>query len=637
MKRETYDSMCELAKSDNEGFWRAIATRLIDWMSPFQTVHRGTLGADAWFPDGELNACANCIDRWAATQPTRNALVFSDNSGASSAITYADALATVQSIAAWLLEAGLQKGDTVTLYLSMTPTAVLTMLACARIGVTHNVVFGGFSSCALRLRVEDSRSKAVITQLHAWRGDRRLDFFTTVTRAVADLGVPILLFDGATPCGLEKNVCDAAQPCSCAQPLSQPLIVRWSTHSLGPHTVVPVSLPAEHPLFYLYTSGSTGRPKGLIHTTGGYLVYAAYSLETAFATQPGDVFFCTADIGWITGHSYAVYGPLALGLTSVIMEGLPTYPTYNRLFELVAAHRVTHLYTAPTIVRILKAFFDTADAPPGGEARTWPALRALGTVGEPINREAYLFFSKAFEGRHVVDTYFQTETGGILVAPIPGVAPGVPECAAFPLPGIVISVADVDTAESVRGAVGAKAVLGDLSVVCSWPGITRGILNDPARFQKTYFLSGVYATGDEAMVDENGLVWIRGRADDVLNVSGHRISTAEVESAACTFPLVAEAAVIAVAHPIKGQSMVLFVVLKEVEKDYEHKICAIIANRIGGFCRPDKVIAVPGIPKTATGKLMRRVLRALMQQKDVGDLSTCVNKDVVDEIRILLH
>lgn len=609
MKGQVYDCECQAAAADCQEFWKAKADEFVSWSKAPAQAYSGSFGADRWFDDGELNACYNCIDRWVTIQPNKIAFIFDNNNGETLTFTYKQAQAKIFEICHAL--AGMRPGECITLYLSMSPTAVFCALACARLGIVHNFVFGGFSAESLRLRILDSRSKMIISQDFAFRGEKKINFLSIVSHATADLDLKILIFDSDKENGSHNS--DG--------------YIRWSSIQHSQEYVPPVNVSAEHPLFYLYTSGSTGLPKGLVHTTAGYLLYAAYTLKTAFDVRDNDVFCCTADIGWITGHSYCLYGPLMLGITSVLLEGLPTYPTHYRFFNIVDKYKITQLYTAPTTIRILKAYFNTH--PLDTAKYSLASLRLLGSVGEPINAEAHQFFSQIFGNLHIVDTYFQTETGGIMIAPIPGIKEAVPECASLPIPGISAAIFEDDEC-AMRAA--KKGELGKVFITRSWPGIARGILNDPKRFTNTYFSHSIYFTGDEGLLDANESFWIKGRADDVINVSGHRISTAEVESAACTNEIVAEAAIVAINHEIKGQTMVLFVVLKNEDPGYVQKIQNTITSRLGGFCRPSAVIACPGIPKTATGKLMRRVLRSILANHEVGDLSTCINKEVVDQI-----
>lgn len=675
----------EVKKSKSTDFWATKATELLHWDKGFKEVYNFKFGADQWFSDGMINACYNCIDRHAEKTPNKDAFIFDSNDGTETRVTYKEVLRRVTEISNTLSH--LKKGDCVSLYLPMGQEAVFTALACARLGLTHNAVFGGFASDSLQLRLLDSRSKLLVTQDLVKRGEKVIDYLEVVKQAIDKLDIEVLVFD--------KDASTANREINSKTRL-------WSQVK-GRFDPIPcVSVEAEHPLFYLYTSGSTGKPKGLIHSTGGYLLYAAYTLKTAFDIEASDIFCCTADIGWITGHSYSIYGPTCLGITSVIVEGLPTFPSFYRFYDLVHKYRITQLYTAPTAIRILKKHFETTELDLSKHVLT--SLKCLGSVGEPINKEAYRFFSESFGNLDVVDTYWQTETGGFLIAPIKGIKDQKPECACLPMPGIfpiigdedgndlnnainlhrqelpddttdinstlsnIVRIPDITVSKPIRvpdiqesnpvldsgilslvcseipqmtlneisDVVKSKNVLGRIYITQSWPGIARGILNDPDRFFHCYFSTPFYFTGDEGIKDEEGDFWIRGRADDVINVSGHRISTAEVESAACCDPNVAEAAVVSVYHEIKGQSMTLFVVLKKEETEYQTRIQNTISEVIGKFCRPDKVIKTTGIPKTATGKIMRRVLRSLINRTEMGDLSTCINVDSVDSLRTLL-
>lgn len=611
----------EYAKSveDTKAFWKNRAMEFLSWSKPFTKIYNDKFGDDKWFEDGELNACYNCLDRWADTTPDAIALIFDSNDGSTTTFTYKQALERVYEVSNQIKH--LKKGDCISLYLPMGEEAVFCALACARLGITHNAVFGGFSSDSLKLRLDDSKSKMLIAQDYAFRGEKRINFLENVAEAIKGTDIETIIFDKYTDSNADKLYSSIKK------------LKKWSklTHSTAP--VACVAVEAEHPLFYLYTSGSTGRPKGLIHSTGGYLTYVAYTLKTAFGIEKRDVFCCTADIGWITGHSYSIYGPLCLGITSVIIEGLPTYPSYYRFFDIVQKHSLTQLYTAPTAIRMLKKFFETNKLDLSGY--NFSSLKCLGSVGEPINKEAYKFFSECFGHLHIVDTYWQTETGGFMIAPIFGVKEAVPECATLPMPGIVPLITNNDVVDSTTSSAPPDE-LGKIYITRSWPGIARGILNNQKRYYSTYFSAPFYFTGDEGTKNCDGDFWIRGRADDVINVSGHRISTAEVESTACTNSNVAEAAVISTYHEIKGQSMILFVVLKRDDPRYEKSVKDTIANMLGGFCRPETVISCPAIPKTATGKIMRRILRCLVTGTEMGDLSTCVNVEAIEMLQKIL-
>jgi len=622
MSFEEYKQEYEKSVEDQEAFWKEKALKMVSWSKPFKTVYSGRLGSDRWFHDGELNACYNCIDRWASLHPDKIALIFDSNDGRTTKFTYSQALSRICEISHQIKH--IKKGACITFYLPMGPEAVFCALACARLGITHNAVFGGFSSESLKLRIDDSKSRMLITQDYAMRGEKRVDYLETVINAIGSEDIEVLVFDKHNDENTHFDKLVNAK--------------KWSRLSHDSSFIDCVGVDSEHPLFYLYTSGSTGMPKGIIHSTGGYLLYAAYTLKTAFGIEDNDLFCCTADIGWITGHSYSIYGPLSLGITSVILEGLPTYPTFYRFFDVVHKYKITQFYTAPTAIRILKKHFDVN--PLDLSSHDLTSLRCLGSVGEPINKEAYKFFSESFGGLHVVDTYWQTETGGFLIAPIYGTGRAKPECATLPMPGIfpmIISDEHIGKDTTLANVkIEEPNVLGKIYIGLSWPGISRGILNNRERFLAAYFSTPFYFTGDEGIRDIEGDFWVRGRADDVINVSGHRISTAEVESAACVDSNVAEAAVISINHEIKGQSMVLFVVLKNEIENYADSIKNCIAEHIGAFAKPDRIIKCEGLPKTATGKIMRRVLRSVITQTETGDLSTCINVDSIENLKLSL-
>lgn len=618
---------------NNFEFWKNKANTFLSWSKKFTKVYEGKFGSDLWFEDGELNACYNCIDRWVEVCPDKIAFIFDDNEGGTKTYTYKECLGEILEICHVIKD--VKQGECITLYLSMSPKAVFSALACARLGIVHNFVFGGFSAESLELRIKDSNSKLIITEEYALRGTKKINFLKIVENATKEIDIKVFIFDKLDEndkLELNNSYCNLDNTSSLHdENIYKKLTgnwIRWSETNHSREYIECKPVNSEHPLFYLYTSGSTGKPKGLVHTTGGYLLYIAYSLKVAFGVKSNDIFCCTADIGWITGHSYAVYGPLMLGITSVILQGLPVYPTPYRLFDIVNKYKVTQLYTAPTVIRILKSYFEMTENKLDLSKHDLSSLRFLGCVGEPLNKQAYMWYSETFGNIPVIDTYFQTETGGIIIAPLSGIIKNKPECAALPVPGIIPAIInDFEESNFCK-----SDELGKIYILKPWPGIARGILNDRSRFVNTYFTTGLYFTGDEGKKDNKALIHIRGRADDVINISGHRISTSEVESAALANTNVNEAAIVAVEHPIKGQSMLLFVVLSKDISDYGNNIKESIVNAIGSFAKPDKVIKCVGIPKTATGKIMRRVLRDLALCNKIGDLSTCINPEVVEAI-----
>lgn len=605
-------------------FYGEKAKAMLAWTKPFDEVYSGGLDAAKWFSGGELNACFNAVDRHAQANPKKVALAHTSNEGDVEDFTYAQVLERVCEIAHALRELGAAKGDCATIYLPMSPEACFSALACARLGVVHNVVFGGYSAESLAKRLVDSDSKLLITCSKAKRETKTIDFFenSRVAAQSAPMLERILVFNGESGLSAERVS-----------------VHNFERSAQKGKFVQCVAVAAEHPLFYLYTSGSTGKPKGIVHTTAGYLLYVAMTLRTCFDFSESDVMGCTADLGWITGHSYALYAPLLLGATSVVFGGSPLFPTELRLFEMVDRHKVTHLYTAPTAIRVLrKTFIEKGVDDRALSNFDLRSLRFLGSVGEPINKEAYAWFSQTFgKGRvPIIDTYFQTETGGFLFTPVPGAAKYVPECAALPFFGFEAFIATKDSdekniAEAKRGELGVLLIKG------AWPGIARGIMKDAARFKSAYFdkFPGFYFTGDEAFVDENGYLWVRGRADDVLNVSGHRFSTAEIESAVCSDANVDEAAVVGIDDEITGQAIFVFVVCHtggnaaEIEKSVRQTL----RGRIGPIAHPKGVIVCKSIPKTRTGKIMRRVLRSILMNEALGDVSTCANLDAIENLQ----
>lgn len=597
---------------------------LLDWVRfPTQEGEYSFTPPDVyirWFADGALNAAYNCVDRHAAQTPERLALIWEpdDPTEAGRRLTYRELLAEVQRFAGVLHALGIQKGDRVAIYLPMIPEAVIAMLACARIGAIHTVVFGGFSAEALAGRLRDAEAKLLITADEGRRGGK-----TIPLKAQADIAV-------AHAPSVQKVL--LIRRTGAQVPLHPERDIEYSPlRDTVPPFIEAPAMEAEHPLFILYTSGSTGKPKGLLHTTGGYLTYAAHTFRLVFDYRPEDIYFCTADVGWITGHTYIVYGPLSQGATVVLFEGTPAYPTPARYWEIVDKYGVTIFYTAPTAIRALMR-----------EGDKWvqktqrKTLRLLGSVGEPINPEAWRWYYEVVGEKRcpIVDTWWQTETGGILISPIPHQTPLKPGSATFPLPGIVPALLDTQGQE-IEGP-----GEGILVIKKSWPGQARTMWGDHERFVQTYFspYPGYYFTGDGARRDEEGYYWIIGRIDDVLNVSGHRIGTAEVESALVAHPAVAEAAVVGFPHPIKGEGIYAFVVLKAdtpvPDPDaLKKELIESVRTQIGPIAKPDVIQLAPELPKTRSGKIMRRILRKLIVgEKEFGDISTLADPGVVEKL-----
>ena len=618
-----YEQMYARSVNDNEGFWAEQAER-VDWIKPFSKVKDVSFAKDdlhiRWYEDGTLNACYNCVDRHLETKADDVAIIWEgDDPGHDLKITYSELHERVCKFANTLKALGAKKGDRITIYMPMIPDAAVSMLACARIGAIHSVVFGGFSPDALAGRIHDCESNIVITADEGLRGGK---------------GIP-----------LKENV-DAAADREEVTTLEKVLVVRNTGKDIAwvegrdvwlheMEAEVDADCPceemgAEDPLFILYTSGSTGKPKGVLHTTGGYLVYASMTHETVFDYHPGDVYWCTADVGWVTGHTYIVYGPLANGGITLMFEGVPTYPTASRFWEVCDKHQVNVCYTAPTAIR---ALMRDGDEPVKRTSRK--SLRLLGTVGEPINPEAWEWYYRVVgeERCPIVDTWWQTETGGILISPLPGATPMKPGSASKPLFGIMPAIVD---AEGNRQDGVAEGVL---IMTDSWPGQMRTIYGDHQRFVDTYFstFEGSYFTGDGARRDEDGYYWITGRVDDVLNVSGHRMGTAEVESALVAHPGVAEAAVVGYPHDIKGQGIYAYVTLMggtEPSDELRAELQQWVRKQIGPIAKPDLLQWAPGLPKTRSGKIMRRILRKVAADDfaNLGDTSTLADPAVVDEL-----
>lgn len=618
-----WQSLYQSSIDDNEHFWAEQAQR-IDWFTTPTKIKNVSFSPEnvsiRWFEDGELNASVNCLDRHLPKHADKPALIWEpDTPGQAKIITYQQLYDMTGRLANALKTLGVSRGDVVTIYMPMIPEAIAAMLACARIGAIHSVVFAGFSPEALAGRLDDGRSRTIITADFSRRGGQNIPLKANVDQAI--------------------GLCQETRIAHCIVVRQTEMDIPWTEgrdHDYAQLTArcdvdcPPEIMNAEDPLFILYTSGSTGKPKGVLHTTGGYLVYASLTHEYVFNYQPNDVYWCTADIGWITGHSYIVYGPLANAATNIIFEGVPSYPTVRRMAEVVEKHKVNILYTAPTAIRALMAHGEAAV-----EGCDLTSLKLLGTVGEPINPEAWhWYFEKFGQSRcPIVDTWWQTETGGVMMTPMPGIHAMKPGAAMRPFLGIQPAIVD-DNGHVLEGV-----AEGNLVICDSWPGQARTVFGNHQRFVDTYFqrFPGRYFTGDGARRDEDGDLWITGRVDDVLNVSGHRLGTAEIESAFVAHPLVAEAAVVGVPHPIKGQAIFAYVTLKAGGSPHENlhdELREWIKKEIGAIAKPDTICIAPGLPKTRSGKIMRRILRKLAvgQKDELGDISTLANPEVVSQL-----
>ncbi len=597
------------AEADHEAFWAARAHEELLWDEPFTKVLDDSKAPFyTWFEDGTLNAAANCLDRHLPERENQVAIQWEAEDGERREVTYGQLHEDVCRFAGVLRGLDVAPGDRVILYMPMVPEVAVAMLACARIGATHSVVFGGFSAQALADRIQDAQAKVVVTADGAFRAGKVVPLKANVDEAVAKAPVESVVV-------LRRTGADV--------PMAGP--DHW-WHDLmaaaTPVTEAP-AFPAEHPLFILYTSGSTGKPKGIVHSTAGYMLWARLSTRWVFDLQPDDIYWCTADVGWVTGHTYIVYGPLANGATMVMYEGAPTYPKPDRLWDIVQRHKVTVFYTAPTAIRALMRAGDE-----------WPAkhdlssLRILGTVGEPINPEAWIWYNEHIGGGRcpIVDTWWQTETGGIMLSPLPGASTTRPGSCSAALPGLSVAIVDEQGEAITKPDRG-----GYLVFTKPWPAMLRNVWGDPERYIETYwakFDNRYYVAGDTARCDENGDHWIMGRFDDVLNVSGHRIGTMEVESALVAHPAVAEAAVVGALHEITGEAIHAFVVLREAASVEELR--AHVAHEIGKTARPERIIIAEALPKTRSGKIMRRILRAIARGEDITqDTSTLEDPAVV--------
>ncbi|AUH34143.1 acetate--CoA ligase [Paracoccus tegillarcae] len=609
---------------DPDAFWGREGKRL-DWITPYTKVKNTdfTFGnvSIKWFEDGQLNVAANCIDRHLATRGDQTAIIFEPDSPDDEAqhITYRHLGEQVNRMANVLRDMGVKKGDRVVLYLPMIPEAAYAMLACARIGAIHSIVFAGFSPDALSNRINDSGANILITADEAPRGGRK-----TALKSNADQA--LLGCSDRVKCLVVKHTGGQTTWTEGRDIDLRALMAEASTDC------EPEAMNAEDPLFVLYTSGSTGKPKGVVHTTGGYLVFAAMTHQYTFDYHDGDIYWCTADVGWVTGHSYIVYGPLANGATTLMFEGVPTYPDAGRFWEVCAKHKVNQFYTAPTAIRALmgkgKEFVEKHDL---------SSLRLLGTVGEPINPEAWNWYNEHVgKGKcPIVDTWWQTETGGHLITPLPGATETKPGSATVPFFGVKPEILDAESAKVQEG----NPAEGVLCIADSWPGQMRTVWGDHQRFMETYFQQypGYYFTGDGCRRDEDGYYWITGRVDDVINVSGHRMGTAEVESALVAHEQVAEAAVVGYPHSVKGQGIYAYVTLMngiEPSEDLRKELVKWVRSEIGPIASPDLIQWAPGLPKTRSGKIMRRILRKIAENDygALGDTSTLAEPEVVDDL-----
>jgi acetyl-CoA synthetase len=621
LSKEQHNQMYKESFADKEAFWSKIANQQLTWFKNFSKIKDTSFDGDVsikWFEDGELNVCYNCVDRHADKTPDKIAIIWEgDDPSQSKTFTYKDLKLEVSKFANALKKMGVQKGDRVTIYLTMIPEVAFAMLACARIGAVHSVIFGGFAPDSIAGRIQDCKSKYVITADEGVRGGKSIPlkkYINTALESCDDDIKTLVVQNTNTQEDIYKEkdfyydelIKEVSDQCDC------------------------VSMNAEDPLFILYTSGSTGKPKGVLHTTGGYLVYASFTHKYSFDYHDGDVYWCTADAGWVTGHSYSVYGPLTNGATTLLFEGVPNYPDFSRFWQVCDKHQVNIFYTAPTAIRALMkegdTFVNNCDL---------SSLRILGTVGEPINPEAWNWYASVVGKNQcpVIDTWWQTETGGHLISPIPGITKLKPGSAAHPYFGIEAAIVD-DNGKILEGECEGKLCLLD-----SWPGQMRTVYGDHKRFKETYFsqFKGKYFTGDGCKRDKDGYYWITGRVDDCINVSGHLLGTAEIESAFVEHELVSEAAVVGYPHDIKGQGIYAYVTTNtgvEVSDELKKELTLLIRKKIGPIATPDKIQFSPGLPKTRSGKIMRRILRKIASQEEeqLGDTSTLADPSVVQSL-----
>ncbi|HDZ74179.1 MAG TPA: acetate--CoA ligase [Aurantimonas coralicida] len=625
LTNEDYQAWYRRSIEDPDGFWAEHGKRL-DWMTPFTKVKNTSFAPGQidirWFEDGTLNVAANCIDRHLDKRGDQTAILWEgDDPSESKAITYRELHEEVCRMANALKARGVKKGDRVTIYMPMIPEAAYAMLASARIGAVHSVVFGGFSPDALAGRLDGATSDVLITADEGLRGGRTVPLKKNADRAC----------EIAAKAGHAVKTVLVVRRTGADVPWTEGRDVWWhEARETASTDCPPEKMGAEDPLFILYTSGSTGKPKGVLHTTGGYLVYAAMTHEYVFDYHDGDIYWCTADVGWVTGHSYIVYGPLANGATTLMFEGVPNYPDTSRFWQVIDKHKVNIFYTAPTAIRALMGAGDDKVTKTSRKS-----LKVLGSVGEPINPEAWNWYYRVVgdERSPIVDTWWQTETGGIMITPLPGATDLKPGSATRPFFGVIPQLVDND------GTALEGVAEGNLCITDSWPGQMRTIYGDHDRFEQTYFSTykGKYFTGDGAKCDEDGYWWITGRVDDVINVSGHRMGTAEVESALVSHPKVSEAAVVGYPHDIKGQGIYCYVTLMEGQQPSDalkKELVAHVREEIGPIASPDKIQFAPGLPKTRSGKIMRRILRKIAEDDfgALGDTSTLADPAVVDDL-----
>jgi len=618
---DEYKALYEESIKEPKKFWGRMARENLSWQRDFETVHAGSFehGDNAWFIEGQLNASYNCIDRWAFKDPDRPAIIYeADEANDGRTISYGELLRQVSKLAATLKQLGVKKGDTVALYMPMIPEAVVAFMACTRIGAVHSVVFAGFSAGSLRDRIVDANSRVVITTDEGKRGGKLIG-----TKKIVD--------EALKQCP-DVHSCLVYKRTGAEVPWTEGRDKWWHEETeKWPAYIAPEPMNSEDPLFLLYTSGSTGKPKGVMHTTGGYLLGAAMTGKYVFDIHDGDVFFCGGDVGWITGHTYVVYSPLVLGITTVVFEGTPAYPDFSRYWDVIAKHDVTQFYVAPTALRLLKRAGDEhvkADM---------KKLRVLGSVGEPIAAEVWKWYHEVVgkTEAHIVDTYWQTETGSHVITPLGGVTPTKPGSASLPFFGIEPAILDPNNGQEIQG----NDVEGVLAFKQPWPSMARTVWGAHKRYMETYLTvyNGYYFTGDGAGRDHEGYYWIRGRVDDVVNVSGHRLSTAEIEAALIEHHQVGEAAVVGINDELTGQAVNAFVSLKqgnETNDEVRKDLVMQVRKSIGPFAAPKAIFIIDDLPKTRSGKIMRRILRKILagEADQLGDTSTLADPSVVDQI-----